>query len=168
MVCYLNQCLISCKEKGADKYFVHLVCVVLKNLTSKSRCFGDHLCTLHSFPYVVVFTFLQFYFFNFQAPEPTDPSNTANWNKATPVSLKWRMRELQRQISSSKEEELACRVKLSGLFTIVEDWQTVRKRLLELPLCRYFGESDLNIFLILKKVIFQETRGVFVCLYIKT
>lgn len=45
--------------------------------------------------------------------------------KNTPktLSLKWQMKELERQILASQEEELACGLELSSLFNIVNDWQ---------------------------------------------
>uniref|UniRef100_A0A3Q3WCP2 Germinal-center associated nuclear protein n=1 Tax=Mola mola TaxID=94237 RepID=A0A3Q3WCP2_MOLML len=41
--------------------------------------------------------------------------------KTPPVSLTWRLRELERQVLSSQEEELACRLKLHGMLNIVDD-----------------------------------------------
>lgn len=35
--------------------------------------------------------------------------------------MAWRLKELERQILASQEEELACRLKLSGLLSIVDD-----------------------------------------------
>ncbi|XP_035532563.1 germinal-center associated nuclear protein [Morone saxatilis] len=56
-----------------------------------------------------------------QESEPDDLSDRANWTKTTPVSMAWRLKELERQILASQEEELACRLKLSGLLSIVDD-----------------------------------------------
>ncbi|XP_070770765.1 germinal-center associated nuclear protein [Enoplosus armatus] len=56
-----------------------------------------------------------------QEPEPDEPSDKADWPKTTPVSMEWRLKELERQILASQEEELACRLKLSGLLSIVDD-----------------------------------------------
>lgn len=56
-----------------------------------------------------------------QEPEPDDLSDKADWPKTTPVSVEWRLKELERQILASQEEELACRLKLSGLLSIVDD-----------------------------------------------
>ncbi|KAM9347509.1 germinal-center associated nuclear protein [Symphorus nematophorus] len=56
-----------------------------------------------------------------QEPEPDDLSDKADWPKTTPVSMTWRMKELERQILASQEEELACRLKLNGLLSIVDD-----------------------------------------------
>ncbi|XP_073329353.1 germinal-center associated nuclear protein [Pagrus major] len=56
-----------------------------------------------------------------QEPEPDDLLDRADWPRATPVSMAWRLKELERQILASQEEELACRLKLSGLLSIVDD-----------------------------------------------
>ncbi len=48
-------------------------------------------------------------------------SDTADWPKAAPVSMTWRLKDLERQILASQEEELACRLKLNGLLGIVDD-----------------------------------------------
>ncbi|TKS67603.1 Germinal-center associated nuclear protein [Collichthys lucidus] len=56
-----------------------------------------------------------------QVPEPDDLSDKADCPKATPVSMTQRLKELERQILASQEEELACRLKLSGLLSIVDD-----------------------------------------------
>lgn len=56
-----------------------------------------------------------------QEPEPDDLSAKADGPKTTPVSMAWRLKELERQILASHEEELACRLKLSGLLSIVDD-----------------------------------------------
>ncbi|XP_042351006.1 germinal-center associated nuclear protein [Plectropomus leopardus] len=56
-----------------------------------------------------------------QEPEPDDLSDKAEESKIVPVSMSWRLKELERQILASKEEELACRLKLSGLLSIVDD-----------------------------------------------
>ncbi|XP_044071482.1 germinal-center associated nuclear protein [Siniperca chuatsi] len=55
-----------------------------------------------------------------QEPEP-DLLDKADRPKTTPVSMEWRLKELERQILASQEEELACRLKLSGLLSIVDD-----------------------------------------------
>lgn len=57
----------------------------------------------------------------FQEPELTDQSETAGWLKTKPVSMAWRLKELEQQILASQEEELACKLKLSGLLSIVDD-----------------------------------------------
>lgn len=55
-----------------------------------------------------------------QEPEAAeDPSGKRP--RAASASMAWRLKELQRQIAASQEEELACRLKLSGLLSIVED-----------------------------------------------
>ncbi|XP_034417060.1 germinal-center associated nuclear protein [Cyclopterus lumpus] len=41
--------------------------------------------------------------------------------QATPVSKAWRLKELERQMSASREEGLACTLKLSSLLSIVDD-----------------------------------------------
>ncbi|XP_028289454.1 germinal-center associated nuclear protein isoform X2 [Parambassis ranga] len=56
-----------------------------------------------------------------QAPEPDELSEKAASPKTTPASMTWRLKELQRQILASREEELACRFKLSCLQSIVDD-----------------------------------------------
>uniref|UniRef100_UPI003AAB6F8D germinal-center associated nuclear protein n=1 Tax=Centroberyx gerrardi TaxID=166262 RepID=UPI003AAB6F8D len=56
-----------------------------------------------------------------QEAEPDEPSEKAAWPKTAPVSMTRRLKELERQILSSQEEELACRLKLSGLMSIVDD-----------------------------------------------
>nr|XP_046259110.1 germinal-center associated nuclear protein [Scatophagus argus] len=56
-----------------------------------------------------------------QKSEPDDPSDRADRPKATPMSVAWRLKELEREILASQEEELACRLKLSGLLSIVDD-----------------------------------------------
>lgn len=53
--------------------------------------------------------------------EPDDASEKADRPKAVPVSMAWRLKELERQIASSQEEELACRLKIGGLLSIVDD-----------------------------------------------
>ncbi|XP_026151855.1 germinal-center associated nuclear protein isoform X2 [Mastacembelus armatus] len=55
------------------------------------------------------------------AQEPDDLSEKEDWHKATPVSMAQRLKELEQQILASQEEELACRLKLSGLLSIVDD-----------------------------------------------
>ncbi|XP_065817978.1 germinal-center associated nuclear protein isoform X2 [Labrus bergylta] len=51
-------------------------------------------------------------------PEPFDEmSEESDW----PVSMAWRMKDLERQILASKEEEMACQMTLSGLLNIVDD-----------------------------------------------
>ncbi|XP_054471888.1 germinal-center associated nuclear protein [Anoplopoma fimbria] len=56
-----------------------------------------------------------------QEPEPDDLSDKSVRPKTTPVSMAWRLKDLERQILASHEEELACRLKLSGLLSIVDD-----------------------------------------------
>ncbi|XP_023147479.2 germinal-center associated nuclear protein [Amphiprion ocellaris] len=56
-----------------------------------------------------------------QKADPEEQLEKAAQPKTTPVSLTWRMKELERQILASQEEELACRLKLSGLLSIVDD-----------------------------------------------
>ncbi|XP_041857307.1 germinal-center associated nuclear protein [Melanotaenia boesemani] len=56
-----------------------------------------------------------------QKPEPDEPLEKEALRKTTPVSLAWRLKDLERQILASQEEELACKLKLSGLLSIVED-----------------------------------------------
>ncbi|XP_069554900.1 germinal-center associated nuclear protein [Brachyistius frenatus] len=56
-----------------------------------------------------------------QEPEPDELSEKAAWLVTTPVSMSWQLKELQRQILAGQEEELACRLKLSGLLSIVDD-----------------------------------------------
>ncbi|XP_041663549.1 germinal-center associated nuclear protein isoform X2 [Cheilinus undulatus] len=54
--------------------------------------------------------------------EPEDnPSEKADWPKTLPVSMTQRLKELEQQILASQEEELACRLELSGLLSIVDD-----------------------------------------------
>ncbi|KAM7380864.1 hypothetical protein PAMP_004134 [Pampus punctatissimus] len=53
--------------------------------------------------------------------EADEPSDKASWPRTAPVSMAWRLKELEQQILSSQEEELACRLKLSGLLSIVDD-----------------------------------------------
>ncbi|XP_034430226.1 germinal-center associated nuclear protein isoform X2 [Hippoglossus hippoglossus] len=53
--------------------------------------------------------------------EPDDVLEKSTWPKTIPVSMAWRLKELERQILASQEEELACRLKLSGLLSIVDD-----------------------------------------------
>ncbi|KAM8856581.1 germinal-center associated nuclear protein [Spinachia spinachia] len=48
-------------------------------------------------------------------------SDRADRSKARPLSIEWQLKELKRQILASHEEELACRLKLSGLLNIVDD-----------------------------------------------
>ncbi|XP_040912782.1 germinal-center associated nuclear protein [Toxotes jaculatrix] len=55
------------------------------------------------------------------AQEPDDLSEKATGPKAIRVSMAWRLKELNRQILASQEEELACRLKLNGLLSIVND-----------------------------------------------
>ncbi|XP_074514474.1 germinal-center associated nuclear protein [Sebastes fasciatus] len=56
-----------------------------------------------------------------QVPEPDDLSDKADRPKTPRISMAWRLEELERQILASHEEELACRLKLSGLLSIVDD-----------------------------------------------
>lgn len=44
-----------------------------------------------------------------------------SWHKTPPVSMTLRIKELERQILVSQEEEEACWLKLSGLLSIVDD-----------------------------------------------
>ncbi|XP_067373088.1 germinal-center associated nuclear protein [Channa argus] len=53
--------------------------------------------------------------------QPDELSHKDVSPKTIPVTLAWRMKELERQILASQEEELACRLKLSGLLSIVDD-----------------------------------------------
>lgn len=53
--------------------------------------------------------------------EPDEQLEQAARPKRAPESLAWRLKELERQILASQEEELACRLKLSGLLSIVDD-----------------------------------------------
>ncbi|XP_019955220.2 germinal-center associated nuclear protein [Paralichthys olivaceus] len=53
--------------------------------------------------------------------EPDDRLENAGWPRTIPVSMAWRLKELERQILASREEELACGLKLSGLLSIVDD-----------------------------------------------
>ncbi|XP_024661247.2 germinal-center associated nuclear protein [Maylandia zebra] len=53
--------------------------------------------------------------------EPDDPLEKVTRRKTAPESLTWRLKELERQILASQEEELACRLKLSGMLSIVDD-----------------------------------------------
>ncbi|XP_053296244.1 germinal-center associated nuclear protein [Pleuronectes platessa] len=53
--------------------------------------------------------------------EPDDPLENSSWTTTIPVSMAWRLKELEQQILASQEEELACRLKLSGLLSIVDD-----------------------------------------------
>ncbi|KAM9850955.1 germinal-center associated nuclear protein [Aulostomus maculatus] len=57
-----------------------------------------------------------------EAPdEPGEPSQTARWMRAPPVSMVRRLQDFQQQIAASQEEELACRLKLNGMLGIVDD-----------------------------------------------
>lgn len=58
----------------------------------------------------------------FQEPVVDEQSEAAGWSSAKAGSVSWRLQELERQIVASQEEELACRLKLSGLLSIVDDW----------------------------------------------
>ncbi|XP_018552194.1 LOW QUALITY PROTEIN: germinal-center associated nuclear protein [Lates calcarifer] len=53
--------------------------------------------------------------------EADNLSGKADWPKRIPVSMTRRLRELEQQILASQEEELACRLELSGLLGIVDD-----------------------------------------------
>ncbi|XP_029386874.1 germinal-center associated nuclear protein isoform X2 [Echeneis naucrates] len=55
------------------------------------------------------------------AQEPEDVSEEASWPKPVPVSMSWRLKELERQIVASQEEELSCTLKLRSLLSIVDD-----------------------------------------------
>ncbi|KAM4560771.1 germinal-center associated nuclear protein-like [Fundulus diaphanus] len=56
-----------------------------------------------------------------QRPELDQRVDGPSWSKAPPVPLARRLQDLERQILASREEELACRLKLSGLLSIVDD-----------------------------------------------
>uniref|UniRef100_A0A8C6NZW1 Germinal-center associated nuclear protein n=2 Tax=Nothobranchius furzeri TaxID=105023 RepID=A0A8C6NZW1_NOTFU len=56
-----------------------------------------------------------------QRSERNEHLDGATWSGTRPVSLTWRLKDLERQMSSSQEEELACRRKLRGLLSIVHD-----------------------------------------------
>ncbi|XP_031730841.1 germinal-center associated nuclear protein isoform X1 [Anarrhichthys ocellatus] len=56
-----------------------------------------------------------------QEPKPDDLLDKADRPQTMPVSMTWRLKELERQILASHEEESACRLKLSGLLSIVDD-----------------------------------------------
>ncbi|XP_037343746.2 germinal-center associated nuclear protein [Pungitius pungitius] len=56
-----------------------------------------------------------------QEPEPDHLWDKADRCKTRPLSMEWQLKELERQILASHEEELACRLKLSGLLNIVDD-----------------------------------------------
>ncbi|XP_035984698.1 germinal-center associated nuclear protein-like [Fundulus heteroclitus] len=56
-----------------------------------------------------------------QRPELDQRGDGPSWSKAPPVPLARRLQDLERQILASREEELACRLKLSGLLSIVDD-----------------------------------------------
>ncbi|XP_059198686.1 germinal-center associated nuclear protein [Centropristis striata] len=53
--------------------------------------------------------------------EPDDLLDRADRPKSKPLSMALRIKELEQQILASHEEELACRLKLSGLLSIVDD-----------------------------------------------
>ncbi|XP_029967911.1 germinal-center associated nuclear protein [Salarias fasciatus] len=54
-------------------------------------------------------------------PEPEEPPEAAARQTTLPAPISWRLEELQQQIASSQEEEMACRLKLSSLMSIVDD-----------------------------------------------
>ncbi|KAM4558443.1 germinal-center associated nuclear protein [Odontesthes bonariensis] len=56
-----------------------------------------------------------------QKAEVDELLEKAAWLKSPPVSLAWQLMDLERQISASQEEELACKLKLNGLLSIVDD-----------------------------------------------
>ncbi|XP_034549400.1 germinal-center associated nuclear protein isoform X2 [Notolabrus celidotus] len=56
-----------------------------------------------------------------QADPDDDPSEGAHWPRTPRPSMTWRLMDLQRKILASQEEELACKLKLSGLLSIVDD-----------------------------------------------
>ncbi|XP_034077413.1 germinal-center associated nuclear protein isoform X1 [Gymnodraco acuticeps] len=56
-----------------------------------------------------------------QPSEPDDLSDKVDSPKTTRVSMSWRIKELERQILASHGEELAWKLKLSGLLSIVDD-----------------------------------------------
>ncbi|XP_017285867.1 germinal-center associated nuclear protein isoform X2 [Kryptolebias marmoratus] len=53
--------------------------------------------------------------------EPDERWDGAAWSKSPRVSLTRRLKDLQQQISASREEELACSLKLRALLSIVDD-----------------------------------------------
>ncbi|KAI9535071.1 hypothetical protein NQZ68_007159 [Dissostichus eleginoides] len=56
-----------------------------------------------------------------QPSEPDDLSDKVDSPKTMPVSMSWRIKELERQILASHREEQAWKLKLSGLLSIVDD-----------------------------------------------
>ncbi|MEQ2308541.1 hypothetical protein AMECASPLE_029200, partial [Ameca splendens] len=56
-----------------------------------------------------------------QKPELDERVDGPSWSKPPPVPLARRLKDLERQIVAGREEELACRLKLSGLLSIVDD-----------------------------------------------
>ncbi|XP_056145681.1 germinal-center associated nuclear protein [Lampris incognitus] len=56
-----------------------------------------------------------------QEVKPDDSAQKVDWPKNTPVSMACQLKELKRQIMASQEEELACRLKLNGLLSVVDD-----------------------------------------------
>ncbi|XP_035985723.1 germinal-center associated nuclear protein-like [Fundulus heteroclitus] len=60
-------------------------------------------------------------FLSSHRPELDQRVDGPSWSKAPPVPLARRLQDLERQILASREEELACRLKLSGLLSIVDD-----------------------------------------------
>ncbi|KAK5861477.1 hypothetical protein PBY51_022871 [Eleginops maclovinus] len=53
--------------------------------------------------------------------QPDDLLDKVDSPKTPPVPMSWRIKELERQILASHEEELAWKLKLSGLLSIVDD-----------------------------------------------
>ncbi len=108
-------------------YTVHLKVVIsyiwLQMTRDSSTIFSK--CCNHKSQWSCIFIVL-----TLQEPEPDDLSDKADWPKTTPVSMAWRLKELERQILASQEEELACRLKLGGLLSIVDDWWTVEGNVL--------------------------------------
>lgn len=56
-----------------------------------------------------------------ESKESVNVSKKAAWPKIALVSVAQQLKDLERQISASQEEELACGLKLSGLLSIVND-----------------------------------------------
>lgn len=54
-------------------------------------------------------------------PEPEELSAGAAGPTSVPVPISWRLKQLQQQIQTSREEEVAWRLKLSNLMSIVDD-----------------------------------------------
>ncbi|KAM9710737.1 germinal-center associated nuclear protein [Menidia menidia] len=56
-----------------------------------------------------------------QKPDLDEQPEAAAWFRPPPVSMAQRLKDLQQQILASQEEELSCRLKLTGLLNIVDD-----------------------------------------------